>query len=62
MKKEEPRPDDTLEDAEAKSKTVDERIPAVIPPQAEDVGPGEVVLAQEAKAVRSTPRDEHRHD
>jgi hypothetical protein len=62
MKKEEPRPDDSLEQAEAKSKSVDERIPAVIPPQDEDVGPGEEVLAQEAKAVRSVPQDEHRHN
>ena len=51
-----PRPDDTLEEAEAKSKSVDERIPAVIAPKDGDLGPGEEVLEQEAKAVRQQPR------
>jgi hypothetical protein len=56
MDKEKPRPDDSLAEAEAKSKSVDERIPTVIPPKAEDLGPGEEVLKQEAKAVRQQPR------
>ena len=51
MNKEEPRPQDTLEEAQAKSKSVDERIPPVIPPH-DETGPGEEVLEQEAKAVR----------
>jgi len=51
MNKEEPRPEDTLEQAQAKSKSVDERIPPVIPPH-DETGPGEEVLEQEAKAVR----------
>jgi hypothetical protein len=51
-----PLPEDTPEQAEAKSKSVDERIPPVIAPQDEDPGPGEEVLAQEAKAVRQQPR------
>ena len=56
MDKEKPRPDDSLEEAEAKSKSVDESIPAVIPRQDEDLGPGEEVLQQESKAVRQQPR------
>lgn len=56
MDKEKPRPDDSLEEAEAKSKSVDERIPPVIAPQDGEPGPGEEVLAQEAKAVRQAPR------
>lgn len=56
MDKERPRPDDSLEQAEAKSKSVDERIPPVIAPQEEDLGPGEAVLQQESKAVRQPPR------
>jgi hypothetical protein len=55
MKDSKPRPDDSPEEAEAKSKSVDERIPVVIPPQDEEVGPGEEVLAQEAKATRQPP-------
>jgi len=51
MNKEKPQPDDTPEEAEAKSKSVDERIPAVLPPH-DEMGPGEEVLEQEAKAVR----------
>jgi hypothetical protein len=62
MKEEKPRPDDSPEEAEAKSKSVDERIPTVIAPRDEDLGPGEEVLEKEAKAVRSAPHDEHRHD
>jgi hypothetical protein len=56
MDKEKPRPDDTLEEAEAKSKSVDERIPTVIAHEEEDLGPGEEVLQQESKAVRQQPR------
>ena len=56
MNKENPRPDDSLEQAEAKSKSVDERIPTVIARQEEDLGPGEEVLKQESKAVRQQPR------
>jgi hypothetical protein len=56
MDKEKPRPEDSLEEAEAKSKSVDERIPPVIAPQEEDLGPGEGVLQQESKAVRQQPR------
>ncbi len=56
MDKEKPRPEDSLEQAEAKSKSVDERIPPVIAPQEEDIGPGEEVLEQESKAVRQQPR------
>jgi hypothetical protein len=52
MEKTEPRPDDTPEEAQAKSKSVEERIPTVIPPQDDPPGPGEEVLAQEAKATR----------
>jgi hypothetical protein len=56
MKEDQPRPDDSPEQAEAKSKSVDERIPPVIPPHDDEVGPGEEVLAQEAKATRQPPR------
>lgn len=56
MKKSEPQPDDTLEEAEEKSKSVDERIPPVIPPHDEEIGPGEQVLEQEQKATRQQPR------
>jgi hypothetical protein len=56
MDKQKPRPDDTLEEAEAKSKSVDERIPPVIAPRDGEPGPGEEVLEQEAKAVRQQPR------
>jgi MFS family permease len=56
MDKDRPRPDDSLEEAEAKSKSVDERIPPVIPPRDGDMGPGEEVLKQEAKATRQPPR------
>jgi hypothetical protein len=56
MDKEKARPDDSLEEAEAKSKSVDERIPPVIAPQEEDLGPGEEILRQESKAVRQQPR------
>jgi hypothetical protein len=56
MDKEKPRPDDTLEESELKSKSVDERIPTVIAPKEEDLGPGEEVLKKESKAVRDQPR------
>jgi hypothetical protein len=56
MDKEKPRPEDTLEEAEAKSRSVDERIPPVMAPRDGDPGPGEEVLEQEAKAVRQQPR------
>jgi len=56
MDKEKPRPEDSLEQAEAKSKSVDERIPPVIAPQDGDLGPGEEVLQQESKAIRQQPR------
>jgi hypothetical protein len=56
MDKEKPRPDDSLEEAEEKSKSVDERIPTAIAPHDGDPGPGEEVLEQEAKAVRQQPR------
>ena len=56
MDKDKPRPDDSLEEAEAKSKSVDERIPPVIAPHDGEPGPGEEVLEQEAKAVRQQPR------
>ncbi len=55
MDKDKPRPDDSLEEAEAKSKSVDERIPPVIPPHDEGLGPGEEVLEQESKAVHQQP-------
>ena len=56
MDKEKPRPADSLEEAEAKSKSVDERIPPVIAPHDDDLSPGEEVLREEAKAVRQQPR------
>jgi hypothetical protein len=56
MDKEKPGPGDSLEQAEAKSGSVDERIPPVIAPQDEEIGPGEEVLQQESKAVRQQPR------
>ena len=56
MNKGKPRPDDSLEEAEAKSKSVDERIPPVIAPDDGDIGPGEEVLEQESKAARQQPR------
>jgi hypothetical protein len=56
MDKEKPRPEDSPQDAEAKSKSVEERIPTVRAPQEEDLGPGEEVLQQESKAVRAQPR------
>jgi hypothetical protein len=56
MDKEKARPDDSLEEAEAKSKSIDERIPPVIAPHDGEPGPGEQVLEQEAKAVRQPPR------
>ena len=56
MNKDKPRPEDSLEEAELKSKSVDERIPPVIAPGEEDLGPGEEVLEQEAKAARQQPR------
>jgi hypothetical protein len=56
MDKEKPRPEDTLEEAEAKSRRVEARIPPVIAPRDEEPGPGEEVLEQEAKAVRQKPR------
>ena len=54
MKKTDPSPDDSLVEAEPKSKSIDERIPPVIPPH-EEMGPGEGVLEQEAKATRQQP-------
>ena len=54
MDKQKPRPEDTPEEAQAKSKSIDERIPPVIPPH-EEMGPGEEVLEQEAKATRQQP-------
>ena len=56
MDKDKTRPDDSPEEAETKSKSVDERIPPVIAPRDEEPGPGEEVLEQEAKAVRQQPR------
>jgi len=56
MDKEKPRPEDSLEEAEAKSKSVDERIPSVVAPHDELPGPGEEVLEQEAKATRTPQR------
>jgi hypothetical protein len=56
MDKDKPRPDDSLEEAEAKSRSVDERIPPVIAPQDGETGPGEEVLQQESKAARQQPR------
>ena len=56
MDKDKPRPDDSLEEAEAKSKSVDQRIPPVIAPHDGEPGPGEEKLEQEAKAVRQQPR------
>jgi len=56
MNKDKPRPEDSLDEAEAKSKSVDERIPPVIAPDDGDLGPGEEVLEQESKAVRQQPR------
>ena len=56
MDKEKPRPEDTLEEGEAKSRSIDERIPPVIAPHDEEPGPGEEVLEHEAKAVRQQPR------
>ena len=56
MDKDKPRPDDSPEEAEAKSKSVDQRIPPVIAPHDGEPGPGEEVLEQEAKAVRQQPR------
>jgi hypothetical protein len=56
MDKDKPRPDDSREEAEAKSKSVDQRIPPVIAPHDGEPGPGEEVLEQEAKAVRQQPR------
>jgi hypothetical protein len=56
MDKDKPRPGDSLEEAEAKSKSVDQRIPPVIAPHDGEPGPGEEVLEQEAKAVRQQPR------
>jgi hypothetical protein len=56
MAKDKPQPDDTPEEAQAKSKSVDERIPPVIPPHDAEPGPGEEVLEQEAKAARQEPR------
>jgi hypothetical protein len=56
MDKDKPRPEDSLEEAEAKSKSVDQRIPPVIAPHDGEPGPGEEVLEQEAKAVRQQPR------
>ncbi len=56
MNKDKPRPEDSLEEAEAKSKSLDERMPPVIAPHDDAPGPGEEVLREEAKAVRQQPR------
>jgi hypothetical protein len=56
MKKETPQPDDSPDEAQAKSKSVEERVPTVIAPKDDEVGPGEEVLSQEAKAQRQQPR------
>jgi len=56
MDKEKPRPEDSPEQAQAKSKSVDERIPPVIAPKDGLPGPGEQVLEQEAKATRQPQR------
>jgi hypothetical protein len=56
MDKDKPRPEDSLQEAEAKSKSIDQRVPPVIAPHEEDLGPGEEVLEQESKAVRQQPR------
>jgi len=56
MNKDKPRPEDSPEEAELKSKSVDERIPPVIAPHDGEPGPGEEVLQQESKAVRQQPR------
>ena len=56
MDKEKPRPADSPEEAQAKSKSVDERIPPVIAPKDGLPGPGEQVLEQEAKATRQPQR------
>ena len=56
MDKEKPRPEDSPEEADAKSKSVEERIPTVLDPHETGMGPGEEVLEQEAKAVRQQPR------
>ena len=56
MDKDKPRPDDSLEEPEAKSKSVDERVPTAIAPKEDRLGPGEEVLRQESKAVKRQPR------
>ena len=56
MDKEKPRPADSPEQAQAKSKSVDERIPPVIAPKDGLPGPGEQELEQEAKATRQPQR------
>jgi len=50
-----PRPTDSPDEAEEKSKSVDERIPEVIPPHDDPPGPGERVLDLERKGVRQPP-------
>jgi hypothetical protein len=49
------RPEDSPEEAQEKSKSVDQRVPPIIAPRDEELGPGEEVLAQESKAVRQQP-------
>jgi hypothetical protein len=56
MNEDKPRPEDSPEEAAAKSKSVDERIPPVIAPHDDAPGPGEEVLREEAKAARQQPR------
>jgi len=51
-----PTPADSPEEAEEKSKSVDERIPEVIPPHDEPPGPGELILEKERKGVRQPPQ------
>ena len=51
-----PTPTDSPDEAEEKSKSVDERIPEVIAPHDDPPGPGERVLDLERKGVRQPPR------
>jgi hypothetical protein len=55
VKDDTPRPEDSPEEAQEKSKSVDQRVPPLIAPRDEELGPGEEVLAQESKAVRQQP-------
>jgi hypothetical protein len=55
-RKDTPAPTDTREEAEEKSKTVDERVPEVIPPHDDPPGPGELALEKERKGIRQPPQ------